>query len=105
VNRDLKSERNRIATPPRISTMKPANNDDLAAEQAVDQAAALSRKLSRVCERSDADLEVAALALAKVLGSVLAVLRADAEQVEMALEFVQLAVADGAKALHRGALQ
>jgi hypothetical protein len=85
--------------------MQLKSNDDLAAEQAVDQAHALCVKLSRVCQRTGADLEVAAVALTRLLGQVLALLESDAEGVEMALDLVRLAAADSAKALHRGALQ
>jgi hypothetical protein len=84
--------------------MQIQNSDDDLAEQAIDEATALGVEIYALCERSG-DLTVAALALARVLGLVLAADDSDDTAIGMAIDLVHCAIADGAQYLRSGVLQ
>jgi hypothetical protein len=85
--------------------MQLESNDDLLAEQAIDEATALGSEIYDLCQGSGANLTVAALALARVLGLVLAADDSDDTAIGTAIDLVHCAIADGAKALRHAVLQ
>ena len=85
--------------------MQTTDSVDLLAEQTIDEATALGSEIYDLCQRSGADLTVAALALARVLGLVLAADNFDDTAIGTAIDLVHCAIADGAQHLRSGVLQ